>query len=100
MPSWRNTADILIGDEKCCTYINEKDRFNLDRDLNKEDKYKKNLQRIGRENRIRTAKQKYENNQYMQMFLREKKEIFSDMEKNRRLAIYDENMKNRNFIIE
>ena len=34
------------------------------------------------------------------MFLREKKEIFSDMEKNKRLAIYDENMKNRNFIIE
>ena len=100
VPSWRSTADILIGDEKCCTYINEKDRFNLDRDLNKEDKYKKNLQRIGRENRIRTAKQKYENNQYMQMFLREKKEIFSDMEKNKRLAIYDENMKNRNFIIE
>ena len=58
------------------------------------------MQRIGRENRIRTAKQKYENNQYMQMFLREKKEIFSDMEKNKRLAIYDENMKNRNFIIE
>ena len=58
------------------------------------------MQRIGRENRIRTAKQKYENNQYMQMFLREKKEIFSDMEKNKRLVIYDENMKNRNFIIE
>ena len=99
-PSWRNTADILIGDEKCCTYINEKDRFILDRDINKEDKHKKNLQRIGRENRIRTAKQKFENNQYMQMFLREKKEIFSDMEKNKRLAMYDENMKNRNFIIE
>ena len=100
VPAWRNTANILIGDENCCTYINEKDRFTLDRDINKEDKHKKNLQRIGRENRIRTAKQKYENNQYMQMFLKEKKEIFSDMEKNKRLVIYDENSKNRNFIIE
>ena len=100
VPAWRNTANILIGDENCCTYINEKDRFTLDRDINKEDKHKKNLQRIGRENRIRTAKQKYENNQYMQMIKKKKKEIFSDMEKNKRLVIYDENSKNRNFIIE
>jgi len=100
VPKWRNTANILIGDENCGTYINEKDRFNLDRDINKEDKQKRKLERIGRENRIKTARQKYENNNYMQMFLKEEKEIFSDMEKSKRLAIYDENSKNRNFIIE
>ena len=47
-PAWRNTANILIGDEQCCTYINEKDRFNFDRDINKEDKQKKNIERIRR----------------------------------------------------
>ena len=99
-PAWRNTANILIGDEQCCTYINEKDRFNFDRDINKEDKQKKNIERIRRENRIRTAREKYENNNYMKMFLKEEKDIFSDMEKNKRLAMYDEISKNRNFIIE
>ena len=34
------------------------------------------------------------------MFLKEEKDIFSDMEKNKRLAMYDEISKNRNFIIE
>ena len=100
VPPWRNTADIFIGDEKCCTFINEKDRFTIDRDINKEDRRKRNLDKIRRENRVRTAMQKFENNNYLKMFLKEEKDIYSDMEKNKRLAMYDEISKNRNFILE
>ena len=100
VPPWRNTADIFIGDEKCCTFINEKDRFTIDRDINKEDRRKRNLDKIRRENRVRTAIQKFENNNYLKMFLKEEKDIYSDMEKNKRLAMYDEISKNRNFILE
>ena len=100
VPPWRNTADIFIGDEKCCTFINEKDRFTIDRDINKEDRRKRNLDKIRRENRVRTAMQKFENNNYLKMFLKEEKDIYSDMEKNKRMAIYDEISKNRNFILE
>jgi len=100
VPPWRNTADIFIGDEKCCTFINEKDRFTIDRDINKEDRRKRNLDKIRRENRVRTAMQKFENNNYLKMFLKEEKDIYSDMEKNKRMAMYDEISKNRNFILE
>jgi hypothetical protein len=40
-PPWKNTAEILIGDKNAATYINEKDRFNLDRDIGKDDKIRK-----------------------------------------------------------
>ena len=100
VPIWRNTSEILIGDEKCCTYITEKERFNIDRDVCKEDKLKINLKKIGRENRIRTAIQKYENYNFMKQFLKEEKNIFSDMEKCKRLSKYDEISKNRNFLVE
>ena len=64
-PPWKNTAEILIGDKNAATYINEKDRFNLDRDIGKDDKIRKEQTRIGRQNRIRTAIQKFEQNNYM-----------------------------------
>ena len=100
VPTWRNTADIFTGDEKCSTFINEKDRFNVDRDVNKEDKRKKNLYRIKRENRIRTAKQKYENNNYFKMLLKEENDIYSNIEKSKRLTIYNESNKSKNLIFE
>ena len=34
------------------------------------------------------------------MFLKEEKNIYSDMEKNKRMAMYDEISKNRNFVLE
>ena len=100
VPPWRNTADIFTGDDKCATFINERDRFNIDRDINREDRRKKNLDKIRKENRIRTARTKYENNNYLKMFLKEEKDIYSDMEKSKRLAIYDDISKKRNFIFE
>ena len=99
-PPWKNTAEILIGDEKCGTFINEKDRFNLNRDIGKDDKKMKQLNDMGKQNRIRTALQKVENNLFMKMYLKEEKDIYSDMAKSKRIAIYDENTKNKNFIIE
>ena len=100
VPKWRNTADILIGDEKCSTFINEKERFNVDRDIGKEDKKKKDLLKIKRENRIRTALQRNEDINYMRKYLRNEKDIYSDMEKSKRLTLYDQSSKDRNFIIE
>ena len=100
VPAWRNTADILVGDEKSATFINEKERFTIDRDVNKEDKRKKIFDKMKKENRIRTTKEKYENNNFLRKFLKEEKNIYSDMEKSKRLAVYDEMSKNRNFIYE
>ena len=99
-PPWKNTADILIGDKTAATYINEKDRFNLDRDVGKEDKIKKEQIRLGRENRIKTAIQKCEKNNYLKEFLKDEKLRFSDMEKCNRQINYEELFKNRNFLIE
>lgn len=99
-PPWKNTAEILIGDEKCATYVNEKDRFNIIKDISKEDKKLKNLLDLGRQNRIKTAIQKAENNIFMKNYLKEEKDIYSDMKKNQRIAIYNENSKNKNFVIE
>lgn len=100
VPKWKNTAEILIGDEKCSTYINEKDRFNIDRDIGKDDKKMKNMISLGRQNRIKTAIQKFEDNRFMKIYLNEEKDIYSNMEKSKRLSIYDERNKNMNFIIE
>ena len=99
-PAWKNTAEILIGDKNAATYINEKDRFNLDRDIGKDDKIRKEQTRIGRQNRIRTAIQKFEQNNYMKEFLKDEKEMYSDLKKCNRQIDYEELFKNRNFIIE
>ena len=99
-PAWRNTADILIGDKSSATYINEKDRFNLDRDIGKDDKIKKEQIRIGRQNRIKTAIQKWEKNNYLKEFLKDEKAMVSDVEKCNRQINYEELFKNRNFLIE
>ena len=100
VPQWRKTSEILIGDETCGTYINEKDRFNIDRDVAKDDKKMKNMLALGRQNRIKTAIQKYEDNRFMKIYLQEEKDIYSNMEKSKKLSIYDERSKNMNFIIE
>ena len=100
VPQWRKTSEILIGDETCGTYINEKDRFNIDRDIAKDDKKMKNMLALGRQNRIKTAIQKYEDNRFMKIYLQEEKDIYSNMEKSKKRSIYDERSKNMNFIIE
>lgn len=99
-PPWRNTADILIGDKNSTTYINEKERFNSDRDVGKDDKIIKEKKRLGRENRIKTAIQKYEQNNAIKEYLKNEKEIYSNYEKSIRQVNYEELFKNRNFIIE
>jgi len=100
VPPWKNTAEILIGNEKCGTFISEKDRFILDRDIGKEDKRIKFMTNLGKQNRIRTALQKVENNHFMKLYLKEEKDMYSDMMKSKRIAFYDEYFKNKNFIIE
>ena len=80
-PVWRNTSEILIGDKFPSTYINEKDRFNLNRDVGKDDKIKNEKVKIGRENRIRTAIQKFEENNYVKQFLKEEKSMLRECEK-------------------
>ena len=100
VPQWRKTSEILIGDETCGTYINEKDRFNIDRDIAKDDKKMKNMLALGKQNRIKTAIQKYEDNRFMKIYLQEEKDIYSNREKRKKLSIYDERSKNMNFIIE
>ena len=60
----------------------------------------KQLLDLGKQNRIRTALQKVENNRFMKIFLKEEKKIYSDMAKSKRISLYEENTKNRNFIIE
>ena len=40
------------------------------------------------------------NNSYLKNFLEEEKNIYSGMEKSKRMAMYDETTKNRNFIFE
>ena len=55
---------------------------------------------MGRENRIRTAIQKFEENNLAKQFLKEEKNKYSQMEKCRRQFEYEELFKNRNFLIE
>jgi hypothetical protein len=99
-PVWRNTSEILIGDKFSSTYINEKDRFNLNRDVGKDDKMKNEQIKIGRENRIKTAIQKYEQNNFIKEYLRDEKEMYSNLEKCNKQVNYEEIFKNRNFVIE
>ncbi len=55
---------------------------------------------LGKQNRIRTALQKVENNHFMKLYLKEEKDIYSDLMKSKRIALYDEHFRNKNFIIE
>ena len=99
-PPWKNTAEILIGDEKCGSYISEKDRFSAHEEISKEDKEKKAIVNLRKQNRIKKILKKVEANYSLRTYLKEEKLIYSDMEKNKRIAIYDEIMKNRNLLIE
>ena len=99
-PPWRNTAEILIGDINSATYINEKERFNSDRDVGKDEKIQKEKIRQGREKRIKTAIQKYEQNNFIKEYLRDEKEMYSNFEKCNKQVNYEEIFKNRNFVIE
>jgi len=99
-PKWRNTAEILVGNELDPTYISEKERFNLDRNVGKDDKIKITRVKMGRENRIRTAIQKFEESNLAKHFLKEEKNKYSQMEKCKRQFEYEELFKNRNFLIE
>ena len=99
-PKWRNTAEILVGNELDPTYISEKERFNLDRNVGKDDKIKIARVKMGRENRIRTAIQKFEESNLAKHFLKEEKNKYSQMEKCKRQFEYEELFKNRNFLIE
>ena len=99
-PPWRNTAEILIGDINSATYINEKERFNSDRDVGKDDKIQKEKIRQGREKRIKTAIQKYEQNNFIKEYLRDEKEMYSNFEKCNKQVNYEEIFKNKNFVIE
>ena len=99
-PKWRNTADILIGSETASTYISEKERFNLNRDVGKDDKIKNAKVKIGRENRIKTAIQKFEENNYIKQLLKDEKNKFSQMNKCRRQYDYEDLFRKKNFLIE
>ena len=46
--------------------------------------------KIGRENRIKTAIQKYEENNYVKQFLKEEKAKYSQLEKSRRILEIEE----------
>ena len=100
VPPWKNTAEILIGDEKCGSYISEKDRFSAHEEISKEDKEKKAIVNLRKQNRIKKILKKVEANYSLGTYLKEEKQIYSDIEKNKRIAIYDEIMKNRNLLIE
>ena len=99
-PIWRNTSEILIGDKFSSTYINEKDRFNLNRDVAKDDKIKNEKIKKGREYRIKTSIQKFEENNYIKQFLKEEKDKYSQLEKSKRKYNYEELFKKNNFFIE
>ena len=99
-PPWRNTAEILVASKSSAAYINEKDRFNIDRDVGKDDKIKKEQINLGRQKRIKTAMQKIEQNNYIKEFLKNEKEMYSNMEKCKRQVNFEELFKNRNFIVE
>ena len=80
-PKWRNTAEILIGEELSPSYLNEIERFNLDRDVGKDDKRKNEQIKIGRQNRIKTAIQKFEENNCVKQFLKEEQNKYSQLKK-------------------
>ena len=99
-PAWRNTAEILVGDKTAATYISEKDRFNIDRNIAKDDKIKNEKMHLGRQNRIRTAVQKIEGNKYLAEYLKDERDQYSQLKKCDKQYKYEERIKNLNEIIE
>ena len=100
VPPWKNTAEILIGDEKSCSYINEKDRFKVYKEISREDKEIKFLLNLRKHNRIKKVLKKVEDNIKLKTYIRNEKDIYTDMEKSKRIWILDEKMKNRNLLVE
>ena len=100
VPPWKNTAEILVGDEKSSSYINEKDRFKVYKEISKEDKEKKFLINLRKHNRIKKVLKKVEDNILIKTFIKNERDIYTDMEKCKRIAIYNEKMKNRNLLVE
>ena len=100
VPPWKNTAEILVGDEKSSSYINEKNRFKVYKEISKEDKEKKFLINLRKHNRIKKVLKKVEDNILIKTFIKNERDIYTDMEKCKRIAIYNEKMKNRNLLVE
>ena len=99
-PTWRNTAEILVGDKNAATYISEKDRFNIDRNVARDDKVKNEKIQLGRQNRIRTAVQKVEANKYLAQYLKDERDQYSQLKKCDNQYIYEDTIKKYNEIIE
>ena len=99
VPPWKNTAEILIGDEKSCSYINEKDRFKVYKEISREDKEIKFLLNLRKHNRIKKVLKKVNDNIKLKTYIRNEKDIYTDMEKSKRIWILDEKMKNRNLLV-
>ena len=99
-PTWRNTAKILVGDKTAATYISEKDRFIIDRNVARDDKIKNEKIHLGRQNRIRTAVQKVEANKYLAQYLKDERDQYSQLEKCNKKYIYEETFKKNNEFIE
>ena len=99
-PKWRNTAEILVGDEFSPSYLNEIERFNIDRDIGKDDKRKSEQIKISRQNRIKTAIQKSKENNYVKQLLKDEKDKFSQLRKCKRQYEFEDLVKRRNFLIE
>ena len=72
----------------------------MNRDIGKDDKIKKNKIKLGRENRIKTAILKVEENNFIKQYLENEKEKFSQIEKSKRQYDYEELFRKRNFLIE
>ena len=99
-PTWRNTAEILVGDKTAATYISEKDRFNIDRNVARDDKIKNENIHLGRQNRIRTAVQKVEANKYLKEYLKDEKDQYSQLGRYNEKYKYEESFKKNNEFIE
>ena len=99
-PSWKNTADILIGDKASSIYIDEKDRFIIDRDIGKDDKIQKEKLNLGRKTRIRSAIQRTQQSNYIAQLLKDEKEIYSNYERCNRMINYEESCNKKNNFFE
>ena len=99
-PSWKNTADILIGDKASSLYIDEKDRFIIDRDIGKDDKIQKEKLNLGRKTRIRSAIQRTQQSNYIAQLLKDEKEIYSNYERCNRMINYEESCNKKNNFFE
>ena len=100
VPPWKNTAEILVGDEKSGSYISEQDRFKIYKEISKEDKEKKFLISLRKHNRIKKVLKKVEDNLSIKTYAKSEKDIYANMEKNRQIALYNEDMKKRNLMVE